>query len=75
MHMLGKLSLSVIPTSPIILGASAFMGLCALAVVFALFYYKKWGWLWKEWLTTVDHKKNRHYVPHWWVHYAFARFF
>ncbi len=20
-------------------------------------YYKKWGWLWREWLTTVDHKK------------------
>ncbi|MGN8159091.1 cbb3-type cytochrome c oxidase subunit I [Salinisphaera sp. RV14] len=28
-----------------------------LAVVAALTYFKLWGWLWREWLTTVDHKK------------------
>lgn len=26
-------------------------------IVFLLTYFKKWNWLWKEWLTTVDHKK------------------
>ncbi|MES1956074.1 cbb3-type cytochrome c oxidase subunit I [Salinisphaera hydrothermalis] len=28
-----------------------------LVVVAALTYFKLWGWLWREWLTTVDHKK------------------
>ena len=29
----------------------------AILVIALLTYYKKWGWLWKEWLTSVDHKK------------------
>lgn len=57
MQILGKLSLSSIPSSPIILGASIFMGLMVIAVIFAIFYYKKWTYLWTEWITTVDHKK------------------
>jgi len=28
-----------------------------LGVVAALTYFKKWGYLWHEWLTSVDHKK------------------
>jgi len=55
--MFGKLSLSAIPTEPIILGASGFMGLCVLLIIGALFYFKRWKWLWTEWLTTVDAKK------------------
>ena len=56
--ILGKLTLEAIPYhNPIIMGASAFMGLCVLAVVGALFYFKKWTYLWTEWLTSVDHKK------------------
>ncbi|WP_304459418.1 cbb3-type cytochrome c oxidase subunit I [Alicyclobacillus sendaiensis] len=31
--------------------------LVSLGIVFTLTYLKKWKWLWKEWLTTVDHKK------------------
>jgi cytochrome o ubiquinol oxidase subunit 1 len=54
----GKLTLDAIPyQNPIIMGAGAFMALCALAVIGALFYFKRWTWLWKEWLTSVDHKK------------------
>ncbi|WP_220683481.1 cbb3-type cytochrome c oxidase subunit I, partial [Proteus mirabilis] len=26
-------------------------------IIFVLTKYKKWKWLWDEWLTTVDHKK------------------
>ena len=55
--MFGKLTLSAIPHDPIILTAGAFMALGAIGVVGALFYFKKWTWLWTEWLTTVDHKK------------------
>lgn len=28
-----------------------------IALVVILTYFKRWTWLWKEWLTTVDHKK------------------
>ncbi|WP_313997455.1 cbb3-type cytochrome c oxidase subunit I [uncultured Paenibacillus sp.] len=43
--------------SPLILGAQVSIGLTMVAVVAALTYFKKWGWLWREWLTTVDHKR------------------
>ncbi|MEW9577354.1 cytochrome aa3 quinol oxidase subunit I [Bacillus toyonensis] len=31
--------------------------LTSIAIVAGITYYKKWGYLWKEWLTTVDHKR------------------
>ncbi|PWI58865.1 cytochrome aa3 quinol oxidase subunit I [Sulfoacidibacillus thermotolerans] len=31
--------------------------LTSLGIVGVLTYFKKWKWLWREWLTTVDHKK------------------
>lgn len=42
---------------PLIYGADASIALVSLAILFVLTYFKKWGWLWREWLTTVDHKK------------------
>ncbi|MCG6197300.1 cbb3-type cytochrome c oxidase subunit I, partial [Anoxybacillus sp. LAT_38] len=42
---------------PLIYGADVAIVLTTLAIVFVLTKYKKWGWLWREWLTTVDHKK------------------
>lgn len=42
---------------PLILGAQVSIGLSMVAIVIALTYFKKWRWLWTEWLTTVDHKK------------------
>ncbi len=54
----GNLTLNSIPYhNPIIMGAGAFMVIVALVVVGCLFYFKKWTYLWKEWITTVDHKK------------------
>ncbi|MFX5622407.1 cytochrome ubiquinol oxidase subunit I, partial [Acinetobacter baumannii] len=38
-------------------GADVGIALTMIAIVFTLTYFKKWGWLWREWLTTVDHKK------------------
>ena len=55
--MFGKLKFTDIPTDPLILSVVAGMILGGVAVVAALTYFKKWGYLWKEWLTTVDHKK------------------
>jgi cytochrome aa3-600 menaquinol oxidase subunit 1 len=42
---------------PMIYGADVSIVLASIAIVFSLTYFKKWGWLWREWLTTVDHKK------------------
>jgi cytochrome aa3-600 menaquinol oxidase subunit I len=42
---------------PLIYGADVSIVLSMIAIVSVLTYFKKWGWLWREWLTTVDHKK------------------
>ncbi|WP_374019256.1 cbb3-type cytochrome c oxidase subunit I [Paenibacillus thiaminolyticus] len=42
---------------PLIYGADVTIVLTIIAIVLGLTYFKKWGWLWREWLTTVDHKK------------------
>lgn len=42
---------------PLILGAQVSIALTLVAIVFTLTYFKKWRWLWTEWLTSVDHKK------------------
>ena len=56
--MLGKLTWAAIPLdNPIELGAVMFMALVALGVVAAVTYYKQWPYLWREWLTSVDHKR------------------
>jgi len=39
------------------MGAASLMVFAALAAICYLFYAKKWTWLWKEWITSVDHKK------------------
>jgi len=55
--LLGKLSWAAIPTDPIVLVTMAAMALGGIAVFGALTYFKLWGYLWKEWFTTIDHKK------------------
>ncbi|MCY0876492.1 MAG: cbb3-type cytochrome c oxidase subunit I [Firmicutes bacterium] len=47
----------LITGDPLIYGADASIVLATVAIIFVLTKYKKWGWLWREWLTTVDHKK------------------
>ncbi|WLR50780.1 cytochrome aa3 quinol oxidase subunit I [Bacillus tianshenii] len=42
---------------PIIYAADVSIALTMIGVIFVLTYFKKWKWLWSEWLTTVDHKK------------------
>jgi cytochrome o ubiquinol oxidase subunit 1 len=56
--MFGKLTLDAFPLhEPIIMGAVGAMLLGGLLAIAALTYFKKWSWLWTEWLTSVDHKK------------------
>jgi cytochrome o ubiquinol oxidase subunit I len=55
--MLGKLTIHALSHGPVELVGIAVMGLSGLAAVAALTYLKRWRWLWREWLTTVDPKK------------------
>jgi len=56
--MLGKLTLSAIPLDvPILVGTFCGVVIVALAVLGAITYFGKWGYLWREWLTSVDHKR------------------
>jgi len=56
--LLGKLSLDAIPFhEPIIMSTLSGAGLLGLVVLALITKFGKWGYLWKEWLTSVDHKK------------------
>ncbi|MBZ9540377.1 cytochrome o ubiquinol oxidase subunit I [Modicisalibacter tunisiensis] len=56
--MFGKLSLEAIPYhEPIIMVTAAVIGIVGAAVVGLITYYRKWGYLWSEWITSIDHKK------------------
>ncbi len=43
--------------SPAIYASMVAIGLTVIAIIAGLTYFKKWGYLWREWLTTVDHKR------------------
>lgn len=55
--LFGKLGPEAIPHDPIVLVTVALMVLGGIAVFAGITYFKLWGYLWKEWFTTVDHKK------------------
>lgn len=53
----GKLSPDAISTDKVQMGGQVSMILGVLAVAVALTLFKRWGWLWREWLTSLDPKK------------------
>lgn len=55
--MLGRLTLDALPTNPITIGGALSMIAGVLLIVALLTYLKRWKWLWKEWLTSLDPKK------------------
>ncbi|PIX56979.1 MAG: cytochrome o ubiquinol oxidase subunit I, partial [Candidatus Yonathbacteria bacterium CG_4_10_14_3_um_filter_43_12] len=55
--MLGNLTLGAFPHEPITVGAGIFMAVAGVSILSILFYFKRWNWLWTEWLTSLDHKK------------------
>ena len=58
MNLLGKLDWNAIPLhQPIIMGATAFMVLVVVAVLGFITAKGAWLYLWREWLTSVDHKR------------------
>ena len=48
---------NLILTNPLIEIAEVLIALTSVGIVAVLTYFKKWKWLWREWLTTIDHKK------------------
>lgn len=53
----GRLNLEAVKHDPIVFGGILGMVGTAAGVVALLTYTKRWKWLWKEWITTVDHKR------------------
>ncbi|KQM80439.1 cytochrome o ubiquinol oxidase subunit I [Xylophilus sp. Leaf220] len=54
----GRLSWEAIPLhDPILLATFVMVVLGGTAVVGGLTYFKQWGYLWREWFTSIDHKK------------------
>lgn len=56
-NLLGRLTLDQYQSGLVVMGAQATVVLAILSVIGALFYFKRWTWLWKEWITAVDPKK------------------
>ncbi|MDO9381776.1 MAG: cytochrome o ubiquinol oxidase subunit I [Hyphomicrobiaceae bacterium] len=54
----GRLTLESFPIhEPILVATFAIVVLGGGAVLGAITYYKMWGYLWREWFTSIDHKK------------------
>ena len=55
--LLGRLGLEAFKHDFVVMGGVATMILAGLAIVGGLTYFKKWRWLWDNWLTSLDPKK------------------
>ena len=56
--LLGRLSLESIPYhEPILVGTFAVVALGATVVLAAMTYFRLWGPLWRDWVTSIDHKR------------------
>ena len=54
----GRLTLEAIPyQEPILVATFIAVALGGVAVLGATTYYGQWGYLWREWFTSVDHKR------------------
>ncbi|WP_443302470.1 cytochrome o ubiquinol oxidase subunit I [Variovorax sp. CCNWLW186] len=54
----GRLTWEAIPYhEPILLATFAAVVLGGLAILGAITYFKLWGTLWRDWITSIDHKK------------------
>ena len=55
--ILGKLDAKALPHEWFTIGGTAFFFALALIAVVIITRMKRWKWLWREWLTSVDPKK------------------
>ena len=58
MNLLGKLSWSAIPfDQPIVMGVSSVLVIIVVLVLGWITFKGYWPYLWREWITSVDHKR------------------
>ena len=55
--MFGRLGFDALPHDLITIGGAVTMLVAGVGIIIALTYLKRWKWLYKEWLTTLDPKK------------------
>lgn len=55
--LFGKLTLDALPHHWYTIGGTAFIGIASIILAIFLTKTKRWGWLWREWLTSTDPKK------------------
>ncbi|MFD1331751.1 cytochrome o ubiquinol oxidase subunit I [Methylopila musalis] len=56
--LFGRLSLNALPLhEPILVVTFAAVAIGGVAALGALTYFRLWGYLWRDWLTSIDHKK------------------
>ena len=56
--LFGRLSWDAIPLhEPILMGTFVAVVVVAMAVLACITYFRFWGTLWREWMTSIDHKK------------------
>ncbi len=56
-ELLGKLNKEAFMHNMVVMGGILSMTIGLISVVFLLTYLKRWKWLYKNWLTSLDHKK------------------
>ncbi|WP_432617769.1 cytochrome o ubiquinol oxidase subunit I [Albidovulum sp.] len=56
--LFGRLTLEKLPLDvPIVLGTFIVVAILGIGILAAITYFRLWGYLWREWLTSVDHKR------------------
>src|SRR5512147_243942 len=56
--LFGRLTLEALPLhEPILVATFAAVALGGVVLLGALTYFRLWGYLWREWFTSIDHKK------------------
>ena len=55
--LLGRLNWDAIPKEPIVWATFVVVAVGGIALLAVLTRYRLWSYLWKEWFTSVDHKK------------------
>jgi len=55
---LGRLTLQALPLySPVAMGGAAATVVVGILLLLGITYFRKWSYLWNEWITSIDHKK------------------
>ncbi|MDQ7777951.1 cytochrome o ubiquinol oxidase subunit I [Paracoccus aminovorans] len=55
--LFGRLNWDAVPKEPIVWATFVAVAIGGAALLAVLTKYRLWGWLWREWFTSVDHKK------------------